>query len=72
MSQWSSYFHSASSGQVGSRPSYWHQPGEQPLLYMTIGQLVGHAARKYGDREALVCMQDQKRLSYRELQCEVQ
>ncbi|XP_034244979.1 medium-chain acyl-CoA ligase ACSF2, mitochondrial-like [Thrips palmi] len=28
-------------------PSYWHQVGEQPLLYATLGQLTAHAARAH-------------------------
>ncbi|KAK3925400.1 Medium-chain acyl-CoA ligase ACSF2, mitochondrial [Frankliniella fusca] len=54
------------------RPSYWHRPGEHPLQYTTIGELTASAADKYGGQEALVCVQQGKRLSFAELleQCD--
>ncbi|KAJ1521383.1 hypothetical protein ONE63_003058 [Megalurothrips usitatus] len=48
-------------------PSYWHNPGQQPLLHMTLGQLAGRAAREHADREAVVCMQEDVRLTFEEL-----
>ncbi|KAE8746235.1 hypothetical protein FOCC_FOCC007107 [Frankliniella occidentalis] len=47
--------------------SYWHQPGEQPLKYMTLGELTARAAEDFGDREAVVCVQSGVRLTFEDL-----
>lgn len=49
-------------------PSYWHQVGEQPLVYGTLGQLTAHAARAHGQREAIICVQEGVRLDFQQLQ----
>ncbi|XP_063241758.1 LOW QUALITY PROTEIN: medium-chain acyl-CoA ligase ACSF2, mitochondrial-like [Bacillus rossius redtenbacheri] len=36
------------------RPSYWQQPGPEPLICLTAGQLVDWAGERYGAREAVV------------------
>ncbi|XP_047119763.1 medium-chain acyl-CoA ligase ACSF2, mitochondrial-like [Schistocerca piceifrons] len=57
--------------QQAWRPSYWHQPGAQPLLALTMGRLVEQAAHRYGDREAVVSHQQGARLSFRQVHQEV-
>lgn len=49
------------------RLSYVHRAGSEPLLYLSMGQLVERAARRYGEREALVSVEEGVRLSYRQL-----
>ncbi|KAF4517976.1 hypothetical protein B566_EDAN005343 [Ephemera danica] len=50
--------------------SYAHRPGEQPLLSLTVGQLLETASQRWGDREALVSMHQQRRLTFKELRDE--
>ncbi|PSN55071.1 Acyl-CoA synthetase family member 2, partial [Blattella germanica] len=52
-----------------TKHSYWHRPGHEPLLPLTTGQLVEHAAKKWGDREALVSVHQNQRLSFKQV-CE--
>lgn len=49
------------------RLSYIHNPGKEPLRYMTIGDLVEESARKYGAINAVVSVCDNKRITYREV-----
>lgn len=51
-----------------STPSYYHNFGTEPLVYRTLGQNFDLAAEKYGDREAIVSCQDQKRYTFTEMQ----
>ncbi|XP_055692886.1 medium-chain acyl-CoA ligase ACSF2, mitochondrial-like [Lutzomyia longipalpis] len=50
--------------------SYYHNYGKYPLAYRTIGQELGRIASEYGDREAFVAVQEQKRLTYDQLRLE--
>lgn len=47
--------------------SYFHNPGVEPLRYLTIGHIIEDAAFKYGKTEALVSMSDNVRITYEEL-----
>uniref|UniRef100_A0A1Y1KLU2 Medium-chain acyl-CoA ligase ACSF2, mitochondrial n=1 Tax=Photinus pyralis TaxID=7054 RepID=A0A1Y1KLU2_PHOPY len=49
------------------RLSYVHNPGKEPLKYMTIGDLVEESARKYGAINAIVSVCDNQRITYREV-----
>nr|CAD7267607.1 unnamed protein product [Timema shepardi] len=49
------------------RPSYWHQPGSEPLSPLTVGQLVDQSADKFGHREALVSLHQNRRLTFQQL-----
>nr|CAD7597655.1 unnamed protein product [Timema genevievae] len=49
------------------RPSYWHQPGSEPLSPLTVGQLVDQSADKFGHREALVSLHQNQRLTFQQL-----
>ncbi|KAE8738230.1 hypothetical protein FOCC_FOCC016303 [Frankliniella occidentalis] len=57
------------SGQAGDTPrlSYMHMPGSDPLLYLSLGQLVERTALQHGQREALVAVEEGVRLTYQQL-----
>ena len=48
-------------------PSYVSGAAAQPLLFMTIGQALDRAARRWGERDALIVRQQNLRMNYREL-----
>ena len=50
------------------KKSYCCGTSEEPLLYQTIGEALSRAARMYPDQDAVVFLQQNRRLSYRELQ----
>ncbi|XP_071453426.1 medium-chain acyl-CoA ligase ACSF2, mitochondrial [Hetaerina americana] len=39
-----------------AKDSYWHNPGQQPLSYKTVGTLLDKAAARWPDREAVVTL----------------
>ncbi|HWR87932.1 MAG TPA: AMP-binding protein, partial [Acidiferrobacterales bacterium] len=47
--------------------SYHHRGGEIPLLGVTIPAHIALVAAKYPEREAVVCVQQQRRLTYAQL-----
>ena len=47
--------------------SYFHRGGDIPLLGETIPEHFGKIASRFPDQEALVCLSQQRRLTYREL-----
>ena len=48
-------------------PSYVHEIGEQPLKYVTIGQLLEETANKFGDRKAIISVHQNESLTFSEL-----
>jgi hypothetical protein len=50
----------------GYKPSYLHSLGAEPLSYVTVGQLVDIAAEHWGDKEALVSVYQDHRLTFSE------
>ncbi|XP_055691246.1 medium-chain acyl-CoA ligase ACSF2, mitochondrial-like [Lutzomyia longipalpis] len=50
--------------------SYFHEIGKRPLTYSTIGQELSRYAVKYADQEAYVSLEENKRLTYKQLKCE--
>ncbi|GAB0099946.1 acyl-CoA synthetase family member 2, mitochondrial-like [Sergentomyia squamirostris] len=50
--------------------SYMHNIGKYPLVYRTIGQQLGLIASEFGDREAVVCVEEEKRITYDQLKNE--
>ncbi|XP_055691690.1 medium-chain acyl-CoA ligase ACSF2, mitochondrial-like [Lutzomyia longipalpis] len=50
--------------------SYFHKVGKEPLVYRTIGQQLTHLANKNGDREAIVAIEENRRLTFNQLQLE--
>lgn len=52
-------------------PSYAHGVSEEPLIGMTIGQALDHAARQWGDRDALCCLAQNIRLDWQQLHARV-
>ncbi|KAF5276530.1 hypothetical protein FQR65_LT03960 [Abscondita terminalis] len=61
--------HSVSSQwyQKLSSLSYIHNVGKEPLQAYTMGTLFENSAIKYGDKTAIVSVQDNKRISFEEL-----
>lgn len=53
------------------RLSYASGPSAQPLLGMTIGEKFDQACQQYADQEAIVSAHQNRRLTYKELQDEV-
>jgi len=51
--------------------SYVHRGGEVPLLGATIPEHFAAIAERFADNEAVVCLPQRRRLSYRELAAEV-
>ncbi|XP_021929478.1 acyl-CoA synthetase family member 2, mitochondrial-like isoform X1 [Zootermopsis nevadensis] len=51
---------------IGYKPSYWHKLGTEPLSYLTVGQLVEIAAKRWGVREALVSVFQGHRITFSE------
>ncbi|KAK5645293.1 hypothetical protein RI129_006593 [Pyrocoelia pectoralis] len=49
------------------RLSYIHNHGTEPLVYMTIGNLIERAADKYGQIEAIVSISENRRITYRDI-----
>ncbi|XP_069678085.1 medium-chain acyl-CoA ligase ACSF2, mitochondrial-like [Periplaneta americana] len=52
---------------TASKPSYWNRPGYKGLTPLTIGQLVDISAKKWPDKEALVFVHQEKRLTFGEI-----
>ena len=50
-----------------TKPSYLHKSGEQPLKYITIGQLLQETADKFGERKAVISVHQNKFLTFSEL-----
>ncbi|XP_069678145.1 medium-chain acyl-CoA ligase ACSF2, mitochondrial-like isoform X1 [Periplaneta americana] len=47
-------------------PSYWHNPGQAPQTPHTLGRLLDIADDRWGDREALLSLHEDRRLTFRE------
>ncbi|GAB0099949.1 hypothetical protein DMENIID0001_158530 [Sergentomyia squamirostris] len=47
--------------------SYFHNIGKYPLVYRNIGQQLSLIASEFGDREAVVCVEEEKRITYDQL-----
>ncbi|XP_063922118.1 medium-chain acyl-CoA ligase ACSF2, mitochondrial-like isoform X1 [Zophobas morio] len=50
-----------------TKPSYIHKLGDQPLKYITIGQLLQETASKFGDRKAVISVHQNEFLTFSEL-----
>ncbi|PNF13825.1 hypothetical protein B7P43_G12428 [Cryptotermes secundus] len=50
----------------GHKPSYWHSLGTEPMTHHTIGQLVDIAAERWGDKEALLSLYQDHRITFSE------
>lgn len=50
----------------GHKPSYWHSLGTEPLTHHTVGQLVDIAAERWGDKEALLSVYQDHRITFSE------
>jgi fatty-acyl-CoA synthase len=61
----------ASSGQAERQWSYGSSTSDAPLLGLTIGDLFDQTVALYPDHPALISRQQQVRLTYRELQAQV-
>ncbi|XP_050307171.1 medium-chain acyl-CoA ligase ACSF2, mitochondrial-like [Anthonomus grandis grandis] len=49
-----------------SNPSYIHNPGTEPLKYLTIGKLLEQTVEKYGDRPAVISRAQDKIVTFQE------
>ncbi|KDR21517.1 hypothetical protein L798_02982 [Zootermopsis nevadensis] len=47
--------------------SYWHSPGTEPLSPLTMGQLLDVAAERWGDREAVVSVFQNHRITFKQV-----
>jgi hypothetical protein len=54
-----------------TKPSYWHSPGTEPLSPLTLGQLLDVAARRWGDREAVVSVFQNHRVTFKQVRDKV-
>jgi len=54
------------------RRSYFHRGGERPLLGVTIGEHFADIVSRYPEHEAVVSCPQDRRLTYRQLEMEVQ
>lgn len=50
-----------------TRLSYIHNIGKEPLQFLTIGNLVQKSASKYGDKTAVISVQDNKKMTFQEI-----
>ena len=62
---------SAISTEQTARQSYTSGTSDTPLLGITIGDMFDQTAETYPDHPALIARQQNVRLSYRELQAQV-
>ena len=53
------------------KPSYTHGVGKEPLVALTLGQLVQNAADKWGERAAFYSVYEGKRYNFKAAQEEV-
>jgi hypothetical protein len=53
------------------KPSYMHCVGTEPLVALTLGQLIQNAADKWGDKEAFFSVYEGKRYTFKEAKEEV-
>jgi len=51
----------------GGAPSYVHGTGSLPLIGATIGQLLQQTTERIPDQEAVICSQQNKRLTFQQL-----
>ena len=58
-------------GSSRYRPSYWHQPGTEPLCSLTLGQVVDIAAERWGNREAFKSLYQGHQFTFSEIRDEV-
>lgn len=54
------------SKETGSRPSYFHRLGKQPLKFLTVGQILKQTALKYPNRLALVSCSENAQITFEE------
>ncbi|CAD7079649.1 unnamed protein product [Hermetia illucens] len=71
----SSRLYSSSSSDSSSPlrgPSYYHHVGKEPLVYRSVGQQLELTARNYPDREGIVSVHENKRLTFSKIldQCD--
>jgi len=51
--------------------SYYKGPKHEPLKYMTVGHLVDEAAEKYPNRDAVVSVHQNRKITFSDLKHEV-
>ncbi|XP_050439946.1 medium-chain acyl-CoA ligase ACSF2, mitochondrial-like [Adelges cooleyi] len=63
---------SSTDSSILPKPSYYKGIQNEPLINMTVGQLVDLAAETYPKREAIVSVQQNRRITFLELKHEVE
>lgn len=54
-----------------AKPSYYKGPKYESLKYMTVGHLIDEAAEKYPNREAIVSVHQNRKITFSDLKHEV-
>lgn len=60
-----------STASIIPKPSYFKGPKNEPLKFMTIGNLIDQAAEKFPNREAIVSVHQNRRITFSVLKHEV-
>jgi len=54
-----------------AKPSYYKGPKHESLKFMTVGNLIDEAAEKYPNREAIVSVHQNRKITFSDLKHEV-
>lgn len=54
------------SSSVETKLSYYHRIEGEPFKYITVGELLENAAKKYGEKISLITYSEKKRISFAE------
>ncbi|XP_025203104.1 acyl-CoA synthetase family member 2, mitochondrial-like [Melanaphis sacchari] len=60
-----------STASIIPKPSYYKGPKNEPLKCMTVGNLIDEAAEKYPNREAIVSVHQNRKITFSDLKHEV-
>lgn len=60
-----------STASIIPKPSYYKGPKHEPLKNMTVGNLIDEAAEKYPNREAIVSVHQNRKITFSDLKHEV-
>lgn len=61
----------SSTTSIIPKPSYFKGVKNEPLKNLTVGNLIDEAAEKYGNREAIVSVHENRRVTFLNLKHEV-
>jgi len=60
-----------STASIIPKPSYYKGPKNEPFKFMTVGNLIDEAAEKYRNKEAIVSVHQNRKITFSELKHEV-